>query len=107
MLPYIETPVLDLGFYRIDVPSLLFAAAIVVQFVVTMRRTQRAGIERERASALIGWATAIGLISAHLFDVIVYYPERHGPGSPRAAALLGRSLVLRRHARRARWVWRS
>jgi phosphatidylglycerol:prolipoprotein diacylglycerol transferase len=76
VLPYIETPVLDLGFYRIDAGSLLFGAAIVVQFFVTMRHARRVGFDRDTASALIGWATAIGLISAHLFDVIFYYPER-------------------------------
>jgi phosphatidylglycerol:prolipoprotein diacylglycerol transferase len=76
LLPYIPTPVLELGSYRVDVPSLLFGAAIVVQFAVTMRRARRAGIDPQAASALIGWATAIGLISAHVFDVIVYYPDR-------------------------------
>jgi phosphatidylglycerol:prolipoprotein diacylglycerol transferase len=50
--------------------------AIVVQFQLVLRRAPRAGIERGTASALVGWAIAAGLVGAHVFDVLAYYPER-------------------------------
>jgi phosphatidylglycerol:prolipoprotein diacylglycerol transferase len=76
VLPYVEQPVLDLGFHQIPLSSVLFGAAIVTEFAVSMRRATRLGIDREKASSLIAWATLIGLASAHVFDVLLYYPER-------------------------------
>lgn len=76
MLPYVEHPVLDLGFYRLDSFVVLTGAAIVVQYAVTMQRAPKQGIDRRTASTLLVWAIVLGLIGARLFDVIAYTPER-------------------------------
>jgi phosphatidylglycerol:prolipoprotein diacylglycerol transferase len=76
VIPYIEHPVLDLGFYRVEAFSVLVCAAIVFQFQLTMWRARRVGIESRTASTLLGWAIALGLVGAHIFDAVVYYPER-------------------------------
>lgn len=76
MLPYIENPVLDLGFYRLEAFPVLVGAAVITEFQIVMRRGPRFGIDRETTSTLAGWAIFLGLLGAHLFDLFVYYPER-------------------------------
>lgn len=76
MLPYIEHPTLDLGFYRIEAFALLVGAALITEFQIVMRRAPRHGIDREVTSSLLGWTILLGLLSAHLFDLLVYYPEQ-------------------------------
>lgn len=76
MLPYIEQPVLDLGFYRIEAFPVLVGAALVTEFQIVMRRAPRHGIDRHTASSLLGWAIFLGLVGAHLFDVVAYTPQR-------------------------------
>jgi phosphatidylglycerol:prolipoprotein diacylglycerol transferase len=76
LLPYIEQPVLDLGFRRIEAFPILTGLAVVVQFQIVMRRAPRFGIERRTVSTLLAWAIALGIVGAHVFDVVVYYPER-------------------------------
>jgi len=74
MLPYIEQPILDLGFYRIEAFPVLVGAAVIAEFQVVMRRAPRLGIDRRTTSGLLGWTIFLGLLSAHLFDLFVYYP---------------------------------
>lgn len=76
MLPYIEHPTLDLGFYRIEAFAVLVGAAVIVQFQIVMRRAPRHGLDRRTTSSLLGWTIFLGLLSAHLFDLLVYYPEQ-------------------------------
>lgn len=76
MLPYIEQPVLDLGFRRIEAFPVLVGLAIVVQFQIVMWRAPRFGIDRRATSTLLAWAIFLGIVGAHVFDVIAYYPEK-------------------------------
>ncbi len=76
MIPYWPHPTLDLGFYTIEAFRVLVLLAIAVQFEITVRRAPGYGISRETATRLIGWAIGLGLVSAHVFDVVAYYPER-------------------------------
>lgn len=76
MLPYIEQPVLDLGFRRIEAFPILTALAIIVQFQIVMRRAPRFGIDRRTTSTLLAWAILLGLVGAHVFDVVAYRPEQ-------------------------------
>ncbi len=76
MLPYIEYPALDLGSYRLGAFPVLVGAAIVTQFQIVMRRAPLVGIDRRTASSLLGWAIFLGIVGAHVFDVLAYNPER-------------------------------
>jgi phosphatidylglycerol:prolipoprotein diacylglycerol transferase len=75
LLPYLEPAAIDLGFREVRIFSLLALAAIVVIYEIVVRRAPRHGIDSATASSLIVWAIALGLTSAHLFDVLVYTPE--------------------------------
>jgi len=76
VFPYIEHPTLDLGFFRLEAFPVLAAIAIVVQFQIVMRRAPKQGFDRGTTSTLVGWAIFLGLVSAHVFDVLAYTPER-------------------------------
>lgn len=76
MLPYVEHPVLSIGSYQLQAFRVLALLAIAVEYVIVVKRAPRHGFTAEQASSLIAWATVLGLVSAHVFDVIAYYPER-------------------------------
>jgi phosphatidylglycerol:prolipoprotein diacylglycerol transferase len=76
VIPYVEHPVLEIGSYPIQAFRVLALLAIGVEYAIVVRRAPRHGFTSEQASSLIAWATVIGLVSAHVFDVIAYYPER-------------------------------
>lgn len=76
MFPYIPHPTLDLGFYRLEAFTVLALLAIVVEFQIVIRRAPSVGIDRYTASTLLAWAIGLGLVSAHLFDVLFYTPEK-------------------------------
>lgn len=76
MIPYVPYPTVDLGFYTLEAFPLFVGAAIVAQFQIVMRRAPRFGIERRVASSLLGWAIFLGIVGAHVFDVLVYFPEQ-------------------------------
>ncbi len=75
MIPYIEHPTVEIFGYTLQAFRVLALAAIAVQVELTVRRAPRVGIARGVASSLIVWAVAIGLVSAHVFDVLAYRPE--------------------------------
>ena len=76
MLPYVPHPTLELGAYTLEAFWVLVGLAIVVEFQIVMRRAPRYGIERTTTSTLAAWAIGLGIVGAHVFDVLVYYPER-------------------------------
>jgi phosphatidylglycerol:prolipoprotein diacylglycerol transferase len=75
VIPYLEHPVLDLGFYRLEAFRVLVLLAIVTQFVIVVRRAPRFGIASDDATRWIVWAVGCGLFGAHAFDAVAYYPE--------------------------------
>jgi phosphatidylglycerol:prolipoprotein diacylglycerol transferase len=120
VFPYIPQPTLDLGFYQLEAFSLLVVAAIVVQFQIVMRKAPGRGIDRRTASSLVGWAIGLGLVFAHVFDVVAYTPEKllENPlvllevwGSLSSfggmlGGLLGLYVVMRRRRMSAGDMWR-
>lgn len=76
MLPYVEHPVLTIGSYELQAFRMLALTAVAVEYFIVVKRAPRHGFSSEQASSLIAWATVLGLASAHVFDVLAYYPER-------------------------------
>ena len=76
MIPYVEHPTLEIGPYTLTAFRVLVLAAIVTQFQIVKRRAPRFGIGRDDSTTLIAWAILLGLIGAHVFDVLAYFPER-------------------------------
>jgi phosphatidylglycerol:prolipoprotein diacylglycerol transferase len=76
LFPYVEHPVLEIGSYPLQAFRVLALTAIVVEYTIVVRRAPRHGFSADQASSLIAWAVVLGMISAHVFDVLAYYPER-------------------------------
>ncbi|MEN8158781.1 MAG: prolipoprotein diacylglyceryl transferase family protein [Myxococcota bacterium] len=76
MIPYLEHPIIEIGGYPLQAFRVLALTAIVVEYTIVVRRAPRHGFSSDQASSLIAWATVFGLVSAHVFDVLAYYPER-------------------------------
>lgn len=76
MIPYVEHPILQIGSYPLQAFRVLALLAIAVEYLIVVRRAPRHGFTSEQASSLVAWAVVLGLVSAHVFDVLAYYPER-------------------------------
>ncbi len=76
MLPYIPHPTLELGGYELTAFRVLTLTAVIVQYQVVVRAAPRFALSSERAGSLCIWAIGIGLVSAHVFDVLFYFPEQ-------------------------------
>lgn len=76
MIPYFPHPTFDLGFYTVEAFPFFVGAAIIAQFQIVMRRAPVFGIDRRTASSLLGFAIFFGIVGAHVFDVLVYFPEK-------------------------------
>lgn len=76
MLPYVEHPHVEIGGYRLEAFAVLVVVAIVVQFQIVLRRAPQHGVDRVTASSLAGWAIFLGLVGAHVFDVVAYQPQK-------------------------------
>jgi phosphatidylglycerol:prolipoprotein diacylglycerol transferase len=76
VFPYIEHPVLTIGSYELQAFRVLALSAIVVEYAIVVKRAPRHGFTTDQASSLIAWATVLGLVSAHVFDTLFYYPEQ-------------------------------
>ena len=76
MLPYVEHPTLEIGSYTLGAFGVLVIAAVVVEFQIVVRRAPKHGIDLATAGSLAAWAIGLGLVSAHVFDVLLYFPEK-------------------------------
>jgi phosphatidylglycerol:prolipoprotein diacylglycerol transferase len=76
VFPYVEHPILEIGSYPLQAFRVLALTAIVVEYTIVVRRAPRHGFTSDQASSLIAWAVVLGMISAHVFDVLAYYPEK-------------------------------
>jgi phosphatidylglycerol:prolipoprotein diacylglycerol transferase len=76
LIPYLPHPTVDLGFYTVEAFPVFVGAAIIAQFQIVMRRAPLFGIEPKTASSLLGFAIFFGIVGAHVFDVVVYFPEK-------------------------------
>lgn len=72
MIPYLEQPTLDLGFFTIHAFGLLVLAGVLVGLAIFRRRSVQIGLDTAVGSALVQWILVGGLIGAHVLDSIFY-----------------------------------
>jgi phosphatidylglycerol:prolipoprotein diacylglycerol transferase len=75
MLPYLEQPVWHLGALTIHAFGIAVAAAVWVGLTMAQRRFESAGLDPVIGQRLGGWMLVAGLLSAHLFSVLLYFPN--------------------------------
>jgi phosphatidylglycerol:prolipoprotein diacylglycerol transferase len=76
MLPFFEQPALHLGPLTIHAFGAAVAVALWVAFAIVERRFARAGLDLQVGHKLCGWMIAGGIIGAHLFSQLLYFPHR-------------------------------
>ena len=76
MLPYFEQPVLRLGPLSVHAFGAAVAAALWLGLSMGQRRFERQGLDPATGSRLGGWVIVAGIIGAHLFSVLLYFPEK-------------------------------
>lgn len=76
MTPYFEQPVLHLGPLAIHAFGVLVALALLVGLRLTLRRSRRQGLELAVTDRMVWHALGFGLVGAHLYSVLAYFPEQ-------------------------------
>jgi phosphatidylglycerol:prolipoprotein diacylglycerol transferase len=76
MLPYFEQPTWHLGPLAIHAFGVAVAVAIWVGLVMAQRRFERAGLDLVIGHRVGGWMIVGGILGAHLFSVVFYFPEK-------------------------------
>src|SRR4051812_10544912 len=76
MLPYFNQPEWHLGPLTIHAFGIVVAVAVWVGVTIAQRRFERAGLDAATGQQLGGWMLAGGIIGAHLFSVLLYFPDK-------------------------------
>jgi phosphatidylglycerol:prolipoprotein diacylglycerol transferase len=76
MIPYIEQPAWHIGPLNIHAFGVAVAMAMLVGLTMAQRRFGRAGLDPVIGHRLGGWILVGGLVGAHLFSVLLYFPEK-------------------------------
>jgi phosphatidylglycerol:prolipoprotein diacylglycerol transferase len=76
MIPYYSQPVFHLGPLPIHMFGILVATGIFVGMTITLKRAAFEGLDPRVDEDLIWYAVLIGFISAHVFDLVAYDPQR-------------------------------
>jgi phosphatidylglycerol---prolipoprotein diacylglyceryl transferase len=76
MLPYFEQPVWQIGPITIHAFGLAVAVAAWAGLTLVQRRFARLGLDPVLGQRLGGWMLLGGILGAHLFSVLFYFPDR-------------------------------
>jgi phosphatidylglycerol:prolipoprotein diacylglycerol transferase len=76
MLPYIEQPAWHVGPLTIHAFGVALAIAMWVGLTLGQRRFERAALDPVIGNRLGGWMIAGGILGAHLFAVLLYFPQK-------------------------------
>jgi phosphatidylglycerol:prolipoprotein diacylglycerol transferase len=76
MLPYFEHPVWRIGPLTIHAFGIAVGVALWLGFTLAERRFVRLGLEPRLGHRLGGWMVGGGILGAHLFSVLLYFPHK-------------------------------
>ncbi len=76
MLPYLDQPAWHVGPLTIHAFGVTVALAVWLGVAVAQRRFVRLGLDPQLGQRLGGWMLAGGMLGAHLFSVLLYFPHR-------------------------------
>jgi phosphatidylglycerol:prolipoprotein diacylglycerol transferase len=76
MLPYFEQPAWQLGPVTVHAFGVMVALAALVGLTMARRRFQQDGLDPEVGERLGGWMIVAGVLGAHFFSVLFYFPSR-------------------------------
>jgi phosphatidylglycerol:prolipoprotein diacylglycerol transferase len=76
MIPYISMPSLNLGLLTIHPFGIAVAAGLWLSLTLADRRFARPGLDSVVARQLGAWILVGGAVGAHLYSVLLYFPDR-------------------------------
>jgi len=76
VIPYFEQPAWHIGPLTIHAFGVAVATAMWVGFAVAQRRFEELRLDPEIGQRLGGWMVCGGILGAHLFAVLLYFPHR-------------------------------
>ena len=76
MLPYFEQPVWQIGPLSIHAFGIAVAAAAWFGLTIVQQRFAHLGLDPQVGQRLGGWMLVGGILGAHLFSVLLYFPHK-------------------------------
>jgi phosphatidylglycerol:prolipoprotein diacylglycerol transferase len=76
MLPYFEQPVWPIGPLSIHAFGVAVAVAVWFALAAVRKRFERHGLDPVVGQRLGAWMLLGGIIGAHLFSVLLYFPQK-------------------------------
>lgn len=76
MLPYFEQPVWQIGPLAIHAFGVAVAVAVWFGLTMVQQRFARLGLDAQLGQRLGGWMLVGGILGAHLFSVLFYFPHK-------------------------------
>jgi phosphatidylglycerol:prolipoprotein diacylglycerol transferase len=76
MLPYFEQPVWQIGPLTIHAFGVAVAVAALLGLTLVQKRFARLGLDPRLGERLGGWMLVGGILGAHLFSVLFYFPHK-------------------------------
>lgn len=76
MIPYYVQPTITVGPVTIAAFGVIVAASVMVGTTLGARRFAYLGLERALGDRFAWWAVVGGFLGAHLFAVLLYFPEK-------------------------------
>jgi phosphatidylglycerol---prolipoprotein diacylglyceryl transferase len=76
MIPYVQQPVWHLGPLTIHAFGIAVALAMWVGLTLGQRGFERAALDPAVGNRLGGWVIAGGILGAHVFSVLLYFPQK-------------------------------
>ena len=75
-IPYLEQPSLQLGPVTIHAFGVIVAGSVLVGLEIARRRFAAMALDPVVGQALAWWTLVGGFVGAHLFSVLLYFPEK-------------------------------
>lgn len=75
-MPYFEQPSLTIGPLTVHAFGAIVAAAVVAGLRIGRGRFRRLGLDADVGEGIAGIAVVCGILGAHLFSVLFYFPEK-------------------------------
>lgn len=76
MIPYVEQPVLHLGPVTLALFGVIVATSVTVGVHLSARRFRALGLDAVFGERMGWWVVVGGFLGAHLFAVLLYFPEK-------------------------------
>ena len=76
MIPYLEQPTLSLGPVTLTAFGAIVAGSVALGMWLGARRFDALGLDRALGERFAWWVVVGGFVGAHLFSVLLYYPEK-------------------------------